>query len=111
MNKDGLDIDTYGTKYWYLNDKLHRSDGPAVEFKSGNKRWYINGELHRTDGPAIEYTDGTKYWYLNDEQHREDGPAIEFSNGTKIWYLNGVFLSEEEYLRTTRNNKLELLGL
>ena len=88
MNKDGLDIDTYGTKYWYLNDKLHRSDGPAVEFKSGNKRWYINGKRHRTDGPAVEYADG-------------DGE----------WYIDGVKLSEKEYLQVTRNNKLELLGL
>jgi hypothetical protein len=54
---------------------------------------------------------GNKYWYLNGLLNRTDGPAIEYSNGTKYWYLNGVFLSEEEYLRTTRKNKLELLGL
>ena len=65
MNKDGLTIDEYGTKHWYLN-----------------------GKYHRTDGPAIEYTDGTK-----------------------CWYLNGVKLSEEVYLKTNRNIKLELLGL
>ena len=88
MNKDGLTIDEYGTKRWYLNDKYHR-----------------------TDGPAIEYPDGTKCWYLNSKQHRTDGPATEYSDGTKYWYINGVELSEEEYLRTTRKNKLELLGL
>ena len=32
-------------------------------------------------------------------------------NGTKYWYLNGMKLSEEEYLRTTRNNKLTELGI
>lgn len=23
-----------GTKVWYLNDELHREDGPAVEYKN-----------------------------------------------------------------------------
>ena len=41
--KNGLIIDENGYKYWYLNDKLHRTDGPAVEFKDGDKRWFING--------------------------------------------------------------------
>jgi len=55
------------TKYWYKNNKLHREDGPAVEYSTGNKKWYINGLLHRVDGPAVEH-DGTKYWYLNGEE-------------------------------------------
>ena len=33
-----------GSKYWFLNDKLHREDGPAYEFACGNKLWYLNGE-------------------------------------------------------------------
>ena len=37
-------VNPYGDKFWYLNDKLHREDGPAVERASGNKRWYLNGE-------------------------------------------------------------------
>ena len=54
---------------------------------------------------------GTKCWYLNDKLHRTDGPAIEHSNGNKYWYLNGINISEEQYLKTNRNIKLELLGL
>jgi len=91
------DIDSYSVEYisddgdkeWYLNDKLHREDGPAIECASGTKSWYLNGKLHRVDGPAIECANGAKYWYLNDKLHREDGPAIEWANGNKIWYLNG----------------------
>ena len=33
-----------GTKEWYLNDKLHREDGPAREYANGSKYWYLNGK-------------------------------------------------------------------
>jgi hypothetical protein len=29
-------------------------------YYNGYKYWYLNGKLHRTDGPAIEYTNGRK---------------------------------------------------
>jgi hypothetical protein len=54
-----------GTKFWLLNDKYHREDGPAVEKADGSKVWYLNGRYHRVDGPAIEYQYGAKGWYLN----------------------------------------------
>jgi hypothetical protein len=57
-------------------------------YKDGTKSWYLNGKLHREDGPAVELTNGTKYWCLNNKYHREDGPAIEFADGCKSWYLN-----------------------
>lgn len=73
---------------WYLNGKLHREDGPAIEFSDGTKKWFLNGQLHRINGPAIEYPNGSKYWYLNGLRHRTDGPDVEFANGQKEWYLN-----------------------
>jgi hypothetical protein len=82
-------IDQYGTKRWYLNGKLHRLDGPAIERVNGGKSWYLNGELHREGGPAIEWVNGHKSWYINGELHREGGPAIEFADGGKSWYING----------------------
>ena len=42
-----------GDKSWWLNDKLHREDGPAMEGADGNKFWHLNGKLHREDGPAM----------------------------------------------------------
>ena len=93
-------VDTRGDKSWYLNDELHREDGPACESADGGKYWFLNGKLHREDGPALEYADGGKYWYLNDELHREDGPAIECADGGKYWYLNGKELTEQGYKRT-----------
>ena len=46
-NKPELKIDEYGNKRWYLNDELHRIDGPAIEFANGYKAWYFNGLYHR----------------------------------------------------------------
>ena len=64
-----------GDKFWYLNDELHREDGPAIDGSSGHKEWYLNGNLHREDGPAVEWADGYKSWWLNgecltEEEHR-----------------------------------------
>ena len=39
-------------------DRLHRTDGPALVHASGTREWWQHGLLHRTDGPAIEYADG-----------------------------------------------------
>jgi len=66
--RQGLMSDEDGSKWWFLNNLLHRKDGPAVECAGGNKEWWINGMLHREDGPAIEYTNGEKFWYLNGER-------------------------------------------
>jgi len=63
--KYNIRINKYGTKFYYINDLLHREDGPAVEFIDGEKRWYKNGEHHREDGPAIEYPNGDKCWHFN----------------------------------------------
>jgi hypothetical protein len=48
-----------------LNGKLHREDGPALEFANGDKEWWIDGKLHRLDGPAVEWADGAKEWWVN----------------------------------------------
>lgn len=70
-------------------------------YDGGDKFWYLNGKLHREDGPAVEYADGYKSWYLNGKRHREDGPAIECADGDKAWYLNGNKVTEEEHKRQT----------
>jgi len=63
--------------HFFKNGKLHREDGPAIEFANGNKYWWIDGKRHREDGPAIEYNNGNKEWWINGKLHREDGPAVE----------------------------------
>ena len=57
--------------------------------KFGDVRWYLNNELHREDGPAVELASGSCFWYLNDQLHRTSGPAIERANGDGEWRLYG----------------------
>jgi len=76
-----------GGKVWYLNGKLHREGGPAIEWPDGTKAWYLNGKLHREGGPAVERSDGGKAWYLDGVLQ---GVAIERSNSGKAWYLDGL---------------------
>ena len=98
-------INTDGDKFWYLNDKLHREDGPAIECASGTKAWYLNGKCHREDGPAYESANGNKYWYRDALLHREDGPAIEYAGGSKMWYYQGKFIDckdNQEFLRIVK---------
>jgi len=68
MSQPEMKVWPNGAKEWYLNDKLHREDGPAIENPDGEKQWYLHGNLHREDGPAIEWPNGSKFWYLNDEK-------------------------------------------
>jgi hypothetical protein len=58
-----------GTKWW-LNDedRLHRLDGPALEWVDGSKAWYINNGLHRLDGPAIEDCSGAQELWVNNKK-------------------------------------------
>jgi hypothetical protein len=75
---------------WRTEDgKLHRDDGPAVEYADGTQVWYINGQKHREDGPAY-IIGGTSYWYKYGKIHREDGPAIECDTGEKYYYLENT---------------------
>lgn len=65
----------------------------------GNRVWLLHNKIHREDGPALEYSDGTKEWYVNGYRHREDGPAVEWDDGT-LWYLNGVRLHFDDWCDT-----------
>jgi hypothetical protein len=103
-------VDDKGTKSWYLDGKLHRTDGPAVEGSDGTKHWYLDNKRHRIDGPAIEDVDGSKSWYLHDKLHRVDGPAIEWADGTKEWWLYGNKLTQAQWKRADKPKVTSCVG-
>ena len=84
---------------YYKDGKLHRENGPALEYADGVKIWYKEGELHREDGPALEWSNGDKHWYQNGFSHREDGPAVEYINGNKEFWHKGKYFPQ---IKTTK---------
>lgn len=87
---------------YYLDDRLHRLDGPAIEWSDNSKVWYQKGVIHRIDGPAIEWPSGHKEWLIRGLRHRLDGPAVEYVNGYKEWYFEGKLIdckNQEEFER------------
>ena len=71
----------------------------------GYQRWFLNGKLHRTDGPAIIHPNGTQSWWINGNLHREFGPAVIYPNGSKQWYLNGIQYEPQDKFNTNHNIK------
>ena len=105
-------------KYIKTYEGINEPEVKENFYKNGQKKyekWYLNGKLHREDGPSIQYwySNGQKRfedWYLNGESHREDGPAYQswYPNGQKeyeVWYLNG-----KEYSRENWINQLKKIG-
>jgi len=108
---------TDGAQVWYKNGKLHREDGPAEIWVTGERFWYKNGKL--VDAPKakketmksitvdysseipkgytghVKYTDGTQEWLKDRQLHREDGPAVINLDGTQVWYKNGIWHRED----------------
>tara|TARA_Y100000296_G_scaffold3494_1_gene4707 strand:+ start:56 stop:553 length:498 start_codon:yes stop_codon:yes gene_type:complete len=73
-------------------------DKPVMETdKCGNKRWFLKDKLHREDGPAIEWAMGISSWYLNDKEVTEEevmgkiqdnvnSPSTESDGGPSSYY-------------------------
>ena len=72
MTTKNYEVKKYAdAKEYYLNGKLHRKAGPAIEYANGAEEYYLNGKLHRDNGPAVKYANGNKYWYLYDREYTE----------------------------------------
>ena len=100
-----VEVDGEGT-YWYAGTgtprRLHRLNGPAIEWADGTLMWYQNGQRHRADGPAITRPDGYQAWWQNDQLHRVDGPAVIDEDGAKEYWLDGVQHTEESWRAATQ---------
>jgi hypothetical protein len=101
-NESILTLDRAENQFWRNKEgRLHRLDGPAIEYSSGTKEWWQNGKVHRLDGHAIEWADGRKWWCQNDLYHRVDGPAVIARGGVKAWYLHGyMFKNKQDFFES-----------
>lgn len=104
MSKEYKVVVHLGYTLWYnQNYKLHREDGPACTFDTGNElffSWWIDGKRHREDGPAVDAHTGRKEWWVNGLRHRENGPAVIWPDEVKQWWLNGTQVTEKEVMGT-----------
>ena len=74
--------------------------------KDGNKWWSLNGKLHREDGPAIIRINGIKEYFIHNKRHRLDGPAwiSSVSSFRNEWFINGKLVTNEITKWATENN-------
>ena len=74
----------------YLDEQYrpHNKDSPAVMYRNGDTLWYEHGKLHRENGPAIEYPTAGMYFYYEHgvitQKHIRYGEVVETS-----FYKNG----------------------
>lgn len=64
-------------KFYTLNNELigktvFRNFTGIIEYLSGARHWFLNEKRHRIDGPAIEWHDGTKEWWINNIKVSEE---------------------------------------
>lgn len=94
-----------GTREHWHRGRLHREDGPAVEFAGkelhlrlpfGELRlfgpvelWFRRGRLHRDGEPAVRDAKGSALWFTEGRVHRDDGAAVEDvdDHGTNLWWF------------------------
>jgi hypothetical protein len=44
---NGSYIDEHNTQRWYNEaGQIHRDDGPAIVYRSGNSYWYFKGDMY-----------------------------------------------------------------
>jgi hypothetical protein len=69
---------------------MKQDESVCIVDQRGNKKWWVNGKLHRLDGPAVETPKRYKEWWINGVQYTED----EFN--IYIKKLNNPILTADE---------------
>lgn len=71
-----------GSKFYYRDKLRHRIGGPAQEYGNGDTTWFVNDRLHRLDGPAIDWKH-QKGWYIDGKEYTKEAFDIEVSKRAK----------------------------
>lgn len=85
-------VDFYRSYIWYVEgtEIIHREFGPAVEGFDGTKEWYLNNKKHRLNGPALIYPENSwkAYYILNKRINEEDYiEIVDLYNELHDWDL------------------------
>lgn len=82
-HKEGCYKGEYGIIRWYKNNLLHKEGEPATIDILNNKHWFIDGKLHREDGPAIErgnISSRSNRWFIQGIEYTEEEFEIYLEN-------------------------------
>jgi len=58
-------INISGEEYLKFSIEERKEKPYCIEYPDRDKFWLVNDKFHREDGPSIIYPDGTICWYLN----------------------------------------------
>jgi hypothetical protein len=128
-----FDLSVFTVRY-YLNNQLHRRDGPAIiQYLPNNTiyywSWLLYGQLHRDENdttqidctedychycknnnPSVWCDGGYKKWYDHNRLSRLNGPAyrsccFDVCGYHEMWYINDIKYKEEDYHRLICSTK------
>lgn len=74
-------------------------------YEDGSKVWRLDGKLHREDGPAIEYADGRKSWWLHSQKLTEEKHRLWTSGIT----MDDALAAGDGVIMTARRLRIEEL--
>ncbi len=57
---------------------------PQLRMSMVIKYWYLDDKLHREDGPAMEYVNGTKFWHLNNIRYSESDFNLKMNHHKEL---------------------------
>ena len=67
-----------------------------LQLPDGTNIYTTDGRLHREDGPAIEFSNGTSYYFIDGVLHRDNGPAISCADPAGChWFKHGVAITSQ----------------
>jgi len=95
--KDGLreNIDPNVAVWQCLDEKFHREDGPAIEWKtSEGVKHYCSRALSR----GTQYEHYIDNWNLARPEVETENTIYEFKIGGVMWFLDGKKLTLEEFI-------------
>ena len=86
---------------------LHNPYDPAIIWKNGSKFYFINGKSHRLDGPPKIYTDGQGTYYINNKEI--GNTKQEFYNNIKYLHTETVNIQDKLNVLNIKNCLLNSL--
>lgn len=76
---------------WTLNERFHRTDGPAIQYENGDYAWWLKDSHWGIDGAPFYKVKGISMWRYHCYPHRLDGPAISCEYcGSEMWFKHGI---------------------